>query len=115
MPAGKLRERLLFQSPMSGDDGYGNTVDGWQDEKAIWAEVRPIKGGGGEQVLGQRLSGVQPVIISVRYSRFSRGIASDWRAIDTRTETLYQVKSPPTDMDGRREYLDMLAESGVAA
>lgn len=113
MSSGALRERLLFQSLHSVSDGYGNETEGWDDEKAVWAEIKPLRGG--EQVLAQRLSGVQPVVIRVRSSAFTRSIQPDWRAVNVNVGTVYQVKAPPADMDGKRTYLDILAEQGVAA
>lgn len=113
MGAGQLKARLQFQSPKAASDGYGNEEEGWQEEQEVSAQIIPLKGG--EQVLAQRLSGTQPVVIRVRSSSFTRGIGADWRAVDVHSDAIYQVKAPPADMDQKRQYLDILAEQGVAA
>lgn len=111
--AGELRERLRFESPTSAADDYGNTTEGWTSELVVSASIQPIKGG--ESVMAARLSGTQPVVIRVRRSSDTLEIGTDWRAVDTRSGAVYAIKSPPADMDRRRQYLDILAESGVAA
>lgn len=111
--AGSLRERLQFQSPKPVSDRYGNEVSGWTDEFQYSTDVKPMSGG--ETVLASRLSGVQPVNLRVRYSSDTRRITAAWRAVDAHTGTIYQMKGPPADKTGKRAYLDIVAEIGVAA
>lgn len=110
--AGSLKEELRFESPTPADDGAGNYTEGWTPEFERSARVRPLKGG--ESVLAARLAGTQPVIITVRRDTQTRGIGSEWRAVDTRSGAIYQLKAPPADMLENRAYLDILATSGVA-
>lgn len=112
MPAGQLRDRLRFESPTPQQDDYGNEIEGWTAEFTEWAHVKPLKGS--ETVMAARLSGSQPVAITVRRSTRTRRITTDWRAVHTHDGTVYQIKSPPADMSGKRMYLDMVAEVGVA-
>lgn len=111
--SGELRERLTFQSPSAFDDGYGNTVEGWQDEFTVWARLQPKVGG--ETVLAARLSGRQVYLIHVRSSAQARAIAPDWRAVDVHDGRVFQVKSPTRNMDEKNAFLEMDAELGVAA
>lgn len=111
--AGSLHHRLRFESPSPTDDGAGNYTDGWTLEFEQSCGLKNLKGG--EAVLADRLSGRQPVVITVRRSTRTRAIAPDWRAVDVRTGVIYQIKAPPADMDDRRLWLDILAEMGVAA
>lgn len=113
MSAGELREKLRFESPAPVDDGYGNETAGWTAEFKVWAGLRNLKGG--EDVMAERLEGRQPVVIRVRRSARTLDIRSDWRAVHVASGAVYQLKAPPADMTGARAYLDILAESGVAA
>ena len=113
MPAGRMNRRLRFESPQPAGDGYGDAATLWQEEFTVWAEV--FARSGGEQVLAARLTGVQPVEITVYRSTQTRRITSDWRAVDTRTGEVFAVSAPPFDLDGRRALLKMLGRSGVAA
>lgn len=113
MPAGQLRERLIFDKrPIQTDDGYGNVEGEFVEQFECWARVRPLKGG--EQVLSARLTGTQPVIITVRRSSQTALIKSDWRARDARTGTVYAITSPASNMDEKKQYLDIMATTGAA-
>lgn len=110
MTAGKLDRRALFQSPVTGDDGYGNEVTGeWKDEFIRWAGVQFLKGG--EAVMASRLEGKQPVIVTVRADSETARITPEWRCvIDGRN---YNIRELPRQSSNRL-YLEFLAESGVA-
>lgn len=114
MPAaGKMRHRLRFESPGVESDGDGDTVNTWRVEFAVSAEV--FARSGGEQVLAARLSGVQPVEITVRRSSATRRIASSWRAVDMCSGEVFALVAPAFDPDGSGAFLKMLGRSGVAA
>lgn len=112
MNAGKLFFSLRFESPSSIDDGAGNYSDDWTPEFTNRAGIKPLKGG--ESIIAARLSGTQPVIITVRRTPRTLDIKPEWRAVDARSGEIYQLKAPPADMTGERMYLDILAEQGVA-
>lgn len=111
MAAGKLREVLSFQARQSIDDGAGNEVSGpWQEQCRAAAERLALRGS--EQVMASRLGGVQPYLVSVRYSLGTAAITTDWRAVDTRSGATYAIKTAvPRD---RRDYIDMLLVEGTA-
>lgn len=111
--AGKLTHRLRFESPQRCGDGFGDTVVVWKDEFTVYAEV--FSRMGGESVLAARLTGTQPVEITVRRSGQTQRISADWRAVDARTGEMFALVSPPADPDGKRAALRMLGRSGVAA
>ena len=112
MPAGELRERVAFDERTTTDDGYGGTVGGFVEQFSAAARIRPLKGG--EQVLAARLTGTQPVIITVRYSSATKRIASDWRARDVRSSVVYAIKSI-MNTDEKKRYLDIMAVAGETA
>lgn len=39
---GELRQRIIFQSPVEQDDGYGGKVVTWQDSFSAWAMIEPL-------------------------------------------------------------------------
>ncbi|WP_341989761.1 phage head closure protein [Azorhizobium sp. AG788] len=112
--AGDLNRRMRFEArAVVADDGYGNTEGAWTEQFTIAAKVKPLRGG--ESVLAMRLSGTQPVVMTVRQSAQTRAIRADWRAVDAHSGEVFALTSPPTDMDGTRAWLDILATSGIAA
>lgn len=115
LPAGKFTRRLRFESPapLPGGDGAGNYEEGWQERCTVSASVQPRFGG--EAVVASRLTGQQPVTITVRRSSLTRAIGPGWRAVDARTGEIFAITSPAVDMAQDRAALEMMAVSGQAA
>jgi SPP1 family predicted phage head-tail adaptor len=44
MRAGRLRERVTLQQPVTTQDGYGQDVETWADVASLWAGVEPLRG-----------------------------------------------------------------------
>lgn len=112
MSAGELRERIAFDRRAIVSDGYGNEQGDWQEQFVVHARIRPLRGG--EQVMASRLQGVQPVIIKVRVSSWTRQIEPDWRARDVRTNVVYALK-PKANSDEKGKYFEILATAGEVA
>ncbi|WP_371346228.1 phage head closure protein [Ancylobacter sp. IITR112] len=109
--AGRLRERVHFQSRTVVDDGYGNTRGAWVTRFTVAAGLRPLRGG--EQVMASRLQGVQPYVLTVRQSSQTREVASDWRVVDARDASrVFAITAPPTDPDALGLWLDILVTQG---
>lgn len=83
----------------------------WREEFERAAQVKPLVGS--ETVIAERLQGVQPAVLIVRYDARTVRVTPDWRAVDCRTGTIYQIKSV-ADQDRRRAWLTMMAQTGVA-
>jgi SPP1 family predicted phage head-tail adaptor len=110
--AGDLRERVSFQRRTTADDGFGNTVTGdWGDLWCCAARIMPLRGG--ENIVARRLSGVQPVAITVRVAAALCDLTTDDRIVDARKGTIYNIRSI-ANFDEHRQYLEILAEAGVA-
>lgn len=110
--AGSLDRRIRFEMRNAVEDGRGNTVSGdWLLQFTVWAKRTYRRGG--EGVLAARLESRQPVILRIRNSRRARTITADWRAVDDRDGTVYNIRENPQETDDRA-YLEMLVESGVA-
>lgn len=123
--ARRLRELITFSARYNNEndspptDGYGNVEEGWVDQFTVHAEIIPLKGGGGgevtasEEVLASRLAGVQPVVIIVRYSDQTKLIKTDWKATNARSGVIYNIRTT-VNMDQKKQFLDILASTGVA-
>lgn len=110
MSAGRLYERVRFEKPFRTSDGYGGFEDGWETQFTLGAHYTWLRGT--ETVLAARLEGRQPTVIRVRASSDTRGITTDWRAVDERSGEIFNIRSIiETD---NRAYFDITAESGVA-
>lgn len=108
-----LRDRISFQVRAETPDDLGNPVAGDFAEQFVRsAKVQPLRGG--EAVTAARLEERQPVLIFVRSDENTRRITNDWRAVDARSGSIYEVKTAE-DMERRREWVTLLCESGVAA
>ncbi len=109
--AGKLLFKMQFSSRIEQDDGFGNTVSGWQEEFDASCGITYLKGS--EAVMASRLEAKSPIIIAIRNSANARRITAEWRAKDVRTGVIYQIKEHPRPSEDRA-MLEMLAMSGVA-
>jgi head-tail adaptor len=113
MSASELRDKVAFDKRTTTDDGYGNVDGAWQEQFLEPARIRPLRGGEGVQAA--RLSGTQPVIITVRSSARTRQVTSSWRIRDARTGDIYAITAPPANTDEHDAYLDIMAVIGEAA
>lgn len=119
MPAGVLRERVRFERrATTAGDGAGNFENAWAPIVEVWARIAPARGR--ETVLASKLQGVQPVEITVRWSRtLAEGVerlTADDRAVCVSQDPprVYNITAPPENPDQRRMYLLITAEAGVA-
>lgn len=109
MPAGELRERISFWMQAESPTSYGIAAGDWVLQFTVAARIRPLLGS--EPVLAQRLNGVQPVVITIRANDNARRIDTSWQARNARTGIAYQIRAiTPGE---KRDYLDLLSESGV--
>jgi SPP1 family predicted phage head-tail adaptor len=110
MPAGELRERIAFEQQSAVSDGSGGQTVSWSEVFRCAARVKPRLGG--EEVTAARLGGRQPVMITVRHSTDTAQVTPDWRARDVRSGAVYNIRTAVADE--RRQWVEMLAEKGVA-
>jgi SPP1 family predicted phage head-tail adaptor len=110
-PAGALRDRLHFQKRVETDDGHGNVRGEWETQFTAAARVTPLKGN--EAVQAQRLAGIQPYAVTVRYSLAARAVDTAWRLVDARDTTrVFDITAAA--YDERREWIQILATTGGA-
>lgn len=114
--AGELRHRIAFGkreqvNPDSPAD-LGNTQSAFVEQFQVFGKVQAKFGG--EAVTAARLTGQQPVNITVRQNSMTRQITTDWRAIDVNQGTEYALRSI-VDPDDSGAFFEILAQTGVAA
>lgn len=112
--AGDLRFRVRFDKQTQTDDPYGGTTSAWTEQFTRWADIRPQRGS--EEVMAQRLTGVQPVLIIVRKDSSTKLIDTSWRAVEmlNGSPVRYYALKTAQDMEMDNVFLTMLAEAGAA-
>jgi head-tail adaptor len=113
MPAGKLRDRLTFQAYVGVEDDFGNTAGSWQHKFTTAASIAFLRGG--ESVMASRLAAKQPAILTIRNSEQAREIEPEWRAVNARTDEIFNIREKPRESKDNRGYLEVLVEIGVVA
>lgn len=113
MQAGDLKWRVGFYRRVEVDDGAGSTQGEYDDKPflVLRANLRPRLGG--EGTLAGRLTGTNLVNITIRQSDNARLVTTNWRVRDERTHEEYNIRSI-VDPDGKRQWLEVLCEQGVA-
>ena len=111
---GALRYRLHFQRRGDLDDGWGNVTPGageFETVHTIAAAMRPLRGS--ESVQAARLEGRQPFVVTVRWASWLINVTTSWRLVDARNETrVLNILSPLADPDGKRQWLEFIAQEG---
>lgn len=111
--AGELTERVRFERRAAADDGYGNTEGAWATLiTSRAAKLRPTRGG--EQTIAARLQGTAAWDLWVRFDGETSTVTTDDRVVDARDATRTFNIRFIGDMEGRREFLLMQLEQGVA-
>jgi head-tail adaptor len=114
--AGDLRHRVEFSKRQEVNPDYpddlGNTESVFVPQFTVWAKVQAKFGG--EAVVAARLTGQQPVTIVVRRSSNTALIGLDWQARDVRSGAVYAIRSI-VDPDDKRQFLEILTQTGVAS
>jgi head-tail adaptor len=113
--AGDLKWRVRFDKPGSVNDPAGGELnDTWEEQFTRAAEIRPLKGS--EPVMAQRLNGMQPSLIVVRFDSLTRTIDPSWRVVELLNGAdvrYYSITSPPEDMERERKYITIMAVQGA--
>jgi SPP1 family predicted phage head-tail adaptor len=109
--ANELLHRVAFDRRQEVTDAYGNTQTDFVEQFTVRAKVQAKFGG--EAVTAARLTGQQPVTIVVRQNVQTKTIAVDWRARDVRSGVEYAIRSI-VDPDDKRQWLEILTQTGVA-
>lgn len=112
--SGDLFYRVNCQKKVPGTDEMGHPVPGaggWQTQFSVRAAYRHLRGG--EDVMAGRLQGRHTQIITVRASAQTRQITPEWRLVDARDGTVFNVRDVTLETD--RLWVSILCERGVAS
>jgi head-tail adaptor len=111
--AGELRQSVRFERRVTQPDGYGNTEGGWEPLIARRsAKLTPTKGG--ESVIADRLQGVAAWDLWVRFDAQTSQVTTEDRVVDVRDPRREFNIRFAQDMTGRRRWILMQLELGVA-
>ena len=111
--AGKLRERVRFDRRAAQSDGMGNQAGAWSTlVSARAAQLTPQRGG--EQVIANRLQGVDNFDLVVRYDSVTSAVTTDDRVVDLRNPNRVFNILWIGNLDERKRYLWMILRQGVA-
>jgi head-tail adaptor len=113
MLAHELNRKVRFDKrDERGNDGAGNILQTWEPVCTVSASCLP-RTDGSEQIISGRLSDTALFTIRVRQSSLTSGVDATCRAVDLRTNEVWNVRSK-LDLDGTRRFWTMDAERGVA-
>ncbi len=107
--AGSLYDKITFSTITEVPDG-NHGFDEVPTDFTVRANIRYLRGG--ETVQAARLTGKQPVVVTVRRSSQTAALTTDDGMRDARTGTKYNIRSVVTTDD--RQFMEITAESGVA-
>jgi SPP1 family predicted phage head-tail adaptor len=107
--AGQLIDKITFSTITEQEDGNGG-FDKIKTDFTCRANIRYLRGG--ETVQAARLTGKQPVVVTVRRSSQTLSLTTDSQMKDARRGTAYKIRAIVPTSD--RQFLEITAESGVA-
>lgn len=110
MSAGELRERIAFHQISEADSSYGIVAGEYAEQFRRAARIKSASGS--EPVIAQRLTGVNPVEITVRSDSETRDVTEAWKIVNVRTLQAYQIRSVVPDE--KRRYIRLMCELGPA-
>jgi len=109
--AGQMRDLMSFQSRDFHKDGYGNRVAGEFTERfKDHAKITNLRGG--ETVTAARLDSKNVCLMQVRTSSQMATVTTDWRVVDVRRGTEYNIRE--IHQDRSTAIYEMMIETGVA-
>lgn len=101
---------MAFHEIAESASSYGIVAGDYSEQFRRAARIRPLVGG--EPVIAQRLTGVQPVVIRVRSDDETRDVTTAWKIVDVRSLAAYNIRA--VTPDEKRRWIDFLVEKNVA-
>lgn len=105
--AGQLDQRLTLQSRASGVDVLGQATGAWQTVATVWGRARPLRSR--ELFAAGSVGNVTDLEFTIRWRN---DVRHTWRVLWR--DTAYDITGEPIDIDGQRQWLQLLASSGTA-
>lgn len=104
--AGQLDQRLTLQSRAAGADVLGQPSGAWQTVATVWGKARPLRSR--ELFAAGQVQNVSDVEFTIRYREdVTATMRVLWR------DTPHDITGTPIDVDGQRQWLQLLAASGI--
>lgn len=113
--AGDLKWRVRFdKQDFDANAAGGGALGAWKTQFTRWASIKPMQGS--EPVIAERLTGRQPVLITVRRDSQTVGIDSSWRAVEVVADNpvRYYALKTAEDMTRDRRFITLLGVIGEA-
>lgn len=104
--AGQLDQRLTLQSRATGVDVLGQASGAWSDVVTVWGRARPLRSR--ELFAAGAMQDVTDVEFTIRYRS---DVRATWRVLWRGTP--HDITGAPIDIDGQRQWMQLLASSGV--
>jgi SPP1 family predicted phage head-tail adaptor len=104
---GALRDRITIEREVSTDMGGGGSEVGWSQLAQVWAQILPVSGR--EQIQAAAVTASALYRITVRW----RSDVNETHRVKLADGTALNLRRV-ADPDGQRQWLELLAEKGVA-
>lgn len=107
--AGKLRHRVVIQSPVeTQDQNDGSVIVQWEDIATVWASIEPLSAK--EFIAAQSETSQITTRITVRYRS---DITAKMRLYHASKDMYYNIEGVLADKDSGLEYLTLPCSTGV--
>jgi SPP1 family predicted phage head-tail adaptor len=103
---GQLDQRLTLQSRAAGADVLGQPSGAWQTVATVWGRARPLRSR--ELFAAGQVQNVSDVEFTIRYRS---DVRATWRLLWR--GTAHDITGEPIDIDGQRQWLQLLAATGI--
>ena len=104
--AGQLSVRVKLQSPPPAIDDLGQATGAWVDVAEVWARPRPLRSR--ELFAAGQVQNISDVEFTIRWRA---DVRATWRVLWD--DVPHDITGPPIDVDGQRQWLQLLASAGV--
>lgn len=106
--AGDLNQRILIQQRVKGENTRGEVTYVYTPYLSLWAQVTPLRGR--EFFAAAQTQSEITTRFRIRYrAGIDETMQIVWKGV------AYDIKAPPMEVAGAREWIDIMAKAGVVA
>lgn len=109
MRAGKLRQRVILQSPSGSRDAVGERTTTWTDVATVWASVNPLTAR--ELIAAGQMQSELSHRVRIRHSSAVAAIDASWRVMFG--SRILVVAAPPRNIEETDREIELLCSEGV--
>lgn len=103
---GQLDQRLTLQSRSAGVDLLGQASGAWVTVATVWGRARPLRSR--ELFAAGQIQNVSDIEFTIRYRS---DVLATWRVLWRGTP--HDITGAPIDVDGQRQWLQLVAATGL--